>query len=173
MASIARCRSDKAIPGKKSRRKITAVLQRGQASGSSLGHGLSNLFHGHSWNYTQESVIHTIVTEGVREPNPYVAVGTDALGVVGEATGHSSLGRVGAAISVVNNPSPLNIAVTGAAFLPVVGETVGAVSAVGDVDEIFPEREFYTRCDFEAGPHTSLLVCFGSDSSPVADKRLN
>jgi len=100
---------------------------------SRLGQHLGNLFGGHSWNFgMRESVTTRIVTE-VREPNPYVAIGTDALGVVGEATHHASLGRLGAAISIVNDPSATNVAMTGAAFIPVVGEGVGAVAAVQDV----------------------------------------
>ena len=53
--------------------------------------------------------------------------------MVGEATHHISLGRVGAAISIVNDPSLENVAMTGAAFIPVAGEGVGAVTAVQDV----------------------------------------
>jgi RHS repeat-associated protein len=98
-----------------------------------LGQHFGNLFSGHSWNFgMRESVTTRIVTE-VREPNPYVAIGTDALGLVGEATHHASLGRLGAAISIVNDPSATNVAMTGAAFIPVVGEGVGAVAAVQDV----------------------------------------
>jgi hypothetical protein len=47
--------------------------------------------------------------------------------------GPTRLGRVGAAISVVNDPSATNLVMTGAAFVPVLGEGVGAVTAVQDV----------------------------------------
>jgi len=75
----------------------------------------------------------TIEPGSESEPNPYVAVGTDALGVAGAATGHPGLGRVGAAISVTNDPSVPNLVMTGMSFVPVVGEAVGAVTAVQDV----------------------------------------
>lgn len=95
---------------------------------------VDNLLHGHSWNYgMRESVTTRMVTQGVREPNPYVAIGTDVLGIAGEATHHASLGRVGAAISVANDPSATNLVMTGGAFVPVLGEGIGAVAAVQDV----------------------------------------
>jgi RHS repeat-associated protein len=68
------------------------------------------------------------------EPNQAVAVGADALALAGAATGHPGLGgRVGAAISVANDPSVPNLVMTGMSFVPVVGEAVGAVTAVQDV----------------------------------------
>ncbi len=100
---------------------------------SRLGHGLSNLFHGHSWNYIKATVTAEDVGphEVIREPNPYVAIGTDALGIVG--TRYPIVGYLGSAISVRNDPSATNVAITGAAFVPVVGEAVGAVAVVQDV----------------------------------------
>jgi RHS repeat-associated protein len=114
----------------------------GQAQQQSSGgfwHGLSNLLHGHSWGY---SPVTTSVTtdaqnslNGERLPNPYVAVGADALGIAGAATGHPGGGRVGAAISVLNDPGVPNLVMTGMSFVPVVGEAVGAV----------PCLNFFTR----------------------------
>jgi hypothetical protein len=69
----------------------------------------------------------------VREPNQKVALGADALGVVGEATGHAVLGYAGSALSLANDPSVQNAVMTGTAFVPVVGEAVGAVGVVSDV----------------------------------------
>lgn len=80
----------------------------------------------------RESVTTRIVTEA-RERNPYVAIGTDALGIVGAR--YPKVGYLGSAISVVNDPSATNVAITGAAFIPVVGEAVGAVTAVQDVGQ--------------------------------------
>lgn len=83
----------------------------------------------------RESVTVSIVpgSEQEVEPNPYVAVGTDALGIAGAATGHPTLGYVGSAISVKNDPGVPNLVMTGMSFVPVVGEAVGAVTAVQDV----------------------------------------
>ena len=60
------------------------------------------------------------IPEAKREPNPYVTAGNDALGVVtftSEKAG-KILGPVGAVISVVNDPSPTNIVITGAGLIP-------------------------------------------------------
>lgn len=81
----------------------------------------------------RESVTMRLLPASESEPNPYVAVGTDALGVAGAATGHPTLGYVGSAISVNNDPSVPNLVMTGMSFVPVVGEAVGAVTAVQDV----------------------------------------
>jgi RHS repeat-associated protein len=82
-------------------------------------------------------------SDGDSEPNPYVSIGLDVLGVFGDATHHSSFGRVGAAINLVYDHSPTNVAWTGAAFIPVVGEGVGAVAIVKDVGT--PAVEFITN----------------------------
>lgn len=73
-----------------------------------------------------------IVDRGTRTyPNPYVAIGTDALGIVG--TRYPKMGYLGSAISIMSHRTATNVAMTGAAFVPVVGEGVGAVTAVKDV----------------------------------------
>jgi hypothetical protein len=101
-----------------------------------LGHGFNNLFHAHSWNYIKATVT---VEQGpmipIRPsgPNPYVSVGADALSIAGAATGHPAVGYAGAAISVKNDPSPANLILTGASFVPGLGEAVGAETAVQDV----------------------------------------
>jgi RHS repeat-associated protein len=104
------------------------------SKGTSFWSHVGNLLQGHSWNYgMRESVTMTIEPGSESEPNPYIAVGTDALGVAGAATGHPGLGYAGSAISVENDPSVPNLVMTGASFVPVVGEAVGAVTAVQDV----------------------------------------
>lgn len=70
------------------------------------------------------------------EPNPYVAVGADALGIAGAATGHLGLGIAGALASLGNELSVPNAAMNGISFVPVVGEAVGAVTAVQDVGSL-------------------------------------
>jgi len=116
----------------------TKAIQAQQQNGSSGGTGfwshVGNLLHLHSWNYgMRESVTMTIEPGSESEPNPYVAVGTDALGIAGAAAGHPTAGYVGSAISVKNDPSVPNLVMTGMSFVPVVGEAVGAVTAVQDV----------------------------------------
>jgi hypothetical protein len=104
------------------------------SNGTGFWSHVGNLLHGHSWNYRmRESVTMTIEPESESEPNPYVAVGTDALGVVGAATDHPGLGYVGSAISLKNDLSAPNLVMTGMSFVPFVGEAVGAVTAVQDV----------------------------------------
>ena len=78
-----------------------------------MGHGLSNLFHGHSWNYINATVT-TVEVEShvVREPNEYVTATTDAAGLAGLAVPErvaKPLGRLGAVASILNDPSPNNI----------------------------------------------------------------
>jgi RHS repeat-associated protein len=71
-----------------------------------------------------------------RVPNPYYAVVSDALSiaaVVSSKLDRVGLGYLGAAISVWNDPSPTNIALTAAGFIPVVGEGVTAGQALYDV----------------------------------------
>ncbi len=65
----------------------------------------------------------------------YVTAAADALSVAGTVTGHASLGRVGAAVSVRNDHGVQNLVMTGASFVPVVGEAVGAVGIVYDVGD--------------------------------------
>jgi RHS repeat-associated protein len=67
------------------------------------------------------------------ESNPYVALGADALGIVGTATGHPVLGYAGSAMSVMNDHSSLNLLMTGFSFVPVLGEGVAALGVVQDV----------------------------------------
>jgi hypothetical protein len=85
----------------------------------------------------RESVTMSIVpgSEQEAEPNGYVTAAADALSVAGAATGHASLGRVGAAMSVGNDHGVQNLVMTGASFVPVVGEAVGAVGIVYDVGD--------------------------------------
>jgi hypothetical protein len=67
------------------------------------------------------------------DANPLVAFFADAGGVVATAAGELGPARWFAIISATNDYSPLNIAVTGATFAPVVGETVGALQVVYDL----------------------------------------
>lgn len=113
---------------------LKAQQQNGSSGGTGFWSHVGNLLHLHSWNYgMRESVTMTIEPGSESEPNPYVAVGTDALGIAGAATGHPTAGYVGSAISVKNDPSVPNLVMTGMSFVPVVGEAVGAVTAVQDV----------------------------------------
>ncbi len=75
-----------------------------------LGHGLSNLFHGHSWNYIKATVTAEDVGshEVIREPNPTVTAITDLAGIAGLAADGKVgkvLGPLGAAASIGNDPS--------------------------------------------------------------------
>jgi RHS repeat-associated protein len=104
---------------------------------------LHNLLGGHSWNYGMRESVTIRITPAPdveREPNPYVAAGTDALGLIGEATGHSSLGSLGAVISVANDHSAQNVIMTGMGFVPVIGEAAAAVSAVEDVGYLAAQK---------------------------------
>jgi RHS repeat-associated protein len=104
---------------------------------SRLGQHLGNLFHGHSWNYGMRESVTTRIMPGSEsnqsEPNPSVAVGTDALGIFGEATGRKGLGYVGSLISIANDHSFPNLVMTGFSLAPEIGGPVGAVAAVQDV----------------------------------------
>lgn len=81
---------------------------------------MGNLLHGHSWNYVQTTVTVT-ETETVREPNEAVTAATDAAGLAGLAASEKiakPLGRLGAAASIMNDPSPKNITTNVLGLLP-------------------------------------------------------
>lgn len=129
------CSPEKFAASQASNQALQAHQQQSSSSGGRrFWSHVSNFLHGRPWNYgLMESVTSRLVTGEVREPNPYVAIGTDVLGIVGEATHHPSLGKVGAIISIRNDPGITNLAMTGAAFVPVLGEGVAALAAVQDV----------------------------------------
>lgn len=78
---------------------------------------MRNLLHGHPWNYTRESVTTSIVTEGVREPNPVVTTFADSLGVIGAVTGRWQFGAASSVISIASDPTPSNVALNAASTL--------------------------------------------------------
>jgi len=106
--------------------KPQAQQQNGSSSGGGflhwLGHGLSNWAHLQSWNYIKA----TVTAEDVgphepHEPNGYVTAATDAAGLGGLAASEKvakPLGRLGAAASILNDPSPKNITTNVLGLLP-------------------------------------------------------
>jgi RHS repeat-associated protein len=110
-----------------------------QWTAEDLGHHVGNVVSGHSWNYLRESVTSRIVPES--EPNPVVAVATDALGIAGAATGHTSLGYLGAATSLANDQSLQNVVTTVGGtipetYLPELNPAFFWVGVVGDVGSL-------------------------------------
>lgn len=85
---------------------LSAFREAQQQSSSSGGfwHHVSNLFHGHGWNYVKATVTVT-ETETVREPNEAVTAATDAAGLVGtvapKVTEHLHLGPLSAGASIL------------------------------------------------------------------------
>jgi hypothetical protein len=106
--------------------QAAAQQQNGSSSGGGflhwLGHGLSNWAHLQSWNYIKA----TVTAEDVgphepHEPNGYVTAATDAAGLGGLAASEKvakPLGRLGAAASILNDPSPKNITTNVLGLLP-------------------------------------------------------
>lgn len=69
----------------------------------------------------RESVTMTIKPGSESEPNGYVTAATDAAGIAGLAASEKvakPLGRVGAAASILNDPSPKNIMTNVLGLLP-------------------------------------------------------
>jgi RHS repeat-associated protein len=106
---------------------IDAMEQNTGSSGGGFWSHISNLFHGHSWNYgmqdsvTTTSVTTTIVTDGFDEPDPLVTWITDAAGLAGlfAPEGISKpLGVATAVASIRNDPSAQNIFTNLAGFIP-------------------------------------------------------
>jgi hypothetical protein len=64
----------------------------------------------------RESVTTRIVPES--EPNPYVTVGADALGIAGAVLENEKLGVVGSIMSVANDPRPQNLVISGLGLVP-------------------------------------------------------
>jgi RHS repeat-associated protein len=96
--------------------------QQGGSGGSSSGGGfwshVSNLLHGHAWNYgMRESVTVRILPA---EPIPGVTAATDAAGIVGltSETAGKVLGPAGAAVSIANDRSPKNITTNVLSLIP-------------------------------------------------------
>jgi RHS repeat-associated protein len=74
-----------------------------------MGHGLSNLFHGHSWNYINATVTTVVVESHVeREPNESVTATADVINLAAAATETVPLGAFGAIASIKNDPSTTN-----------------------------------------------------------------
>ncbi len=79
-----------------------------------LGHGLSNLFHGHSWNYVKTSVAVSYTPLRIfGAKDDVLTAGTDAAGLAATATGSIPLGVVAFGVSVANDHDPQNV-ITGA-----------------------------------------------------------
>jgi RHS repeat-associated protein len=99
--------------------------QQSSSGGRFWGH-VSNLFHGHSWNYgMRESVT---VTISPAEPNSNVDLATSAAGLLSATPGAVPgapglmLGLAAGGMSSVNDPSGLNLTINGT------GGALGAVS---------------------------------------------
>jgi RHS repeat-associated protein len=98
-----------------------AASQNSSAKGfwSRLGHGLSNLFHGHSWNYVKTDVaVSTLAFDPRPNARDGVSFAADTLGVAGTISHSVKLGAAGAAVSLLNDPSPQNLALTALGFVP-------------------------------------------------------
>jgi RHS repeat-associated protein len=94
--------------------------QQNSSGGGGFWHHVSNLFHGHSWNFVRTTVAVT-ETDTVREPIEAVTAATDAAGIAGLAASEKiakPLGRLGAAASIMNDPSPKNITTNFLGLLP-------------------------------------------------------
>ncbi len=71
---------------------------------------------------------------GAGEPNPYVTAFADSLATAGVATGQPMLGKVGAGISLINDPSVENDVMTVASVVPdTLGDAAGALGILYDV----------------------------------------
>jgi RHS repeat-associated protein len=66
------------------------------------------------------------------QPNPVLTLVADAIGVAGTITRNTPLGAVSAAVSLGNDPSPENLAVTGLGFVPGLDVAVTVGSAAWD-----------------------------------------
>jgi hypothetical protein len=100
---------------------------------SRLGQHLGNLFSGHSWNYgMRESVTTRMVTGEVREPNPVATAVADTMGVATAVTKNTPLGIASSAVSIANDRSTSNVALTvGSTLLPYVVEGSDVPMAFG------------------------------------------
>lgn len=100
---------------------------------SRLGQHLGNLFGGHSWNFgMRESVTTRMVTGEVREPNPVATAVADSMGVAAAVTKNTPLGIASSVVSVANDRSKLNVALTvGSSVLPYVVEGSDVPMAFG------------------------------------------
>jgi RHS repeat-associated protein len=85
---------------------------------SGLKHGFSNLFHGHSWGYVKATVTDTETYSIKAEPNQAITFGSDAAGLVANATKNTPLGVVGAAASVANDHGAQNVTTNVLGFVP-------------------------------------------------------
>ncbi len=112
---------------------------------SRLGQGFENMarhvdnvLHGNSWNYMPPGagIVTVSVTQTIREPNSLVTIGADTVSAAGEVTGHSSFGKLGAGISLVNDPTPQNAVMTGLSLLPKIGGPIGWASTGLDVANV-------------------------------------
>ena len=105
------------------------------SGGTGLWKHLSNLFHGHSWNYGMRmKVTATVDQESVQviDPNDAVALGADAAGLASAIPGVPAevgipLGGAASVISVSNDPN--NNVNTG---INATGQVLGGISAFGE-----------------------------------------
>ena len=81
----------------------------------------------------RESVTVRILPESESEPNGYITTATDAAGIAGLVASEKiakPLGRLGAAASIMNDPSPKNITTNVLGLLPGLD---GAMAITGSV----------------------------------------
>ncbi len=122
-------------PGCIDRKKAAQNTESSKKTGfwSRLGQHLGNLFSGHSWNYgMRESVTTRMVTGEIREPNPVATAVADSMGVAAAVTKNTPLGIASSVVSVANDRSKLNVALTvGSSVLPYVVEGSDVPMAFG------------------------------------------
>jgi RHS repeat-associated protein len=113
---------------------IADLAQQQNANSSSNGHSfwghVSNLLHGHSWNYgMRESVTVRILPAG---PIPGITALTDAAGLISTATKNTPLGVASAVGSVANDHSAQNVTTNAVGLIPGLGWQTGIMGAFID-----------------------------------------
>jgi RHS repeat-associated protein len=92
------------------------------SNGNSVWSHVSNLLHGHSWNYSSPVFsVNSRIEVPESEPLGSVTVGTDIGSIAGVLAGESLpklMGPMNAALSVFNDPKPLNKATNLLGLLP-------------------------------------------------------
>jgi hypothetical protein len=128
---------------------LGAQQQGGSSGGAGFLHGLSNLLHGHSWNYVKAGVATEQGPGSATEPNPIVTAVNDAVGLFGvvapKIASELHLGPIGAGVSIWNDPSKENKINTG------LGLVSGPAWAI-------------------MGPFTDFLDWGANNSNPLAGK---
>jgi len=110
-----------------------------------LGQRFNNFFHGHGFvtnlglksSVTTTQTYNFIIRES--EPNPVVTAVADAIGVAGAVGRNVKLGAAGAVISVVNDPSALNLTLTGLSLVPGLDVPIAFGSAAWDASKFASE----------------------------------